>query len=81
MRCLLSILLSLFMLDVYCQQTQIPFKKYGVQEGLPEEFIREIAEDDQGFIWCVTQLGVVRFDGYAFQTFSRRENGRHISRT
>ena len=73
MRYLLFIALSIFMLKASGQQTQIPFKKYGVQEGLPEEYVREIVEDDQGFIWCITQLGAVRFDGYSFQTFKRKD--------
>ncbi|MGB5498679.1 MAG: two-component regulator propeller domain-containing protein, partial [Maribacter sp.] len=51
------------------QDDKIAFEKYGVAEGLPEEFISSIVQDDQGFIWATTQNGLVKFDGYKMQVF------------
>ncbi len=51
------------------QEKRIAFEKYGVAEGLPEEFVGKVIQDDQGFIWCTTQNGLVKYDGYQFQTY------------
>jgi streptogramin lyase len=52
------------------QADQIPFQKYNVADGLPEESIQELLQDDLGFIWIVTQNGLVKYNGYDFQVFS-----------
>ena len=46
------------------QKEKIAFEKYGVAEGLPEEYVSSLIQDDQGFIWATTQNGLVKFDGY-----------------
>jgi len=51
------------------QTEKIAFEKYGVAEGLPEEFARDVIQDDQGFIWISTQNGIVKYDGYEFKVF------------
>jgi ligand-binding sensor domain-containing protein/signal transduction histidine kinase len=38
-------------------------------EGLSQNRITQIAQDDQGFIWLATQHGVDRYDGYEFRIF------------
>jgi len=67
--------LTLFILFVlaagiaFAQQKKIPFEKYGVAEGLPEEFVISPIQDDKGFIWFGTQNGLVKYDGYGFKVF------------
>ena len=67
--------LTLFILFVlaagiaFAQQKKIPFEKYGVAEGLPEEFVISPIQDDKGFIWFGTQNGLVKYDGYTFKVF------------
>ena len=51
------------------QKRKISFESYGVAEGLPEESVGHIVQDDQGFIWFGTQNGLVKYDGYEFKTF------------
>ena len=45
----------LFSFGLMAQTEKIAFEKYGVEEGLPEEFITSMVQDDQGFIWATTQ--------------------------
>ena len=63
------ILLALTASVGFAQQDKIPFERYNVAEGLPEEFIRGLLQDDQGFIWAGTQNGLVKYDGYDFKVF------------
>ncbi|MBL7991129.1 MAG: hypothetical protein JNN25_06795 [Candidatus Kapabacteria bacterium] len=42
---------------------------YSVDDGLPTNLVKDIQQDKQGFIWFATDAGLVRFDGYRFQTF------------
>lgn len=42
----------------------------GMKEGLPGNFVDDICEDGNGFIWFATGgSGLVRYDGYSFVTF------------
>ena len=59
----------LFTAGLLAQTDKIAFEKYGVAEGLPEEFVTSMIQDDQGFIWAATQNGLVKFDGYKIKTF------------
>src|SRR4029077_17531657 len=38
-------------------------------EGLSQNRVTQIVQDDQGFIWLATQHGVDRYDGYQFRMF------------
>ncbi|MEP7320396.1 MAG: adenylate/guanylate cyclase domain-containing protein [Saprospiraceae bacterium] len=53
----------------FAQIPKIPFEKYGVAEGLPEEVVADVIQDDKGFIWCTTQNGLVKYDGYKFKVY------------
>jgi signal transduction histidine kinase len=39
---------------------------YGMEEGLPQNSVKDIAKDKYGFIWLSTDGGIVRFDGVNF---------------
>lgn len=69
----IRILCTIFILVLSCfvARSQIlPLDNYDVQNGLPASDIWDIEQDEQGFIWLASQLGVIRFDGYSFQTYS-----------
>jgi len=53
----------------FAQLPKIPFEKYGVAEGLPEEVAITPLQDDKGFIWFGTQNGLVKYDGYRFKVY------------
>lgn len=46
----------------FCQQ-QSSFRRLGVNEGLSQNSVREIFQDEQGFIWIGTGDGLNRYDG------------------
>ncbi len=68
--CLLGLLLSIMNL----RGEQLVFEKQNTQGLLPNNSITTIVEDQYGFLWLGTELGLVRFDGYSFQIFLSDEN-------
>ncbi len=50
-------------------QGEVTITPYTVRDGMPSTNLRMLAEDAEGFIWCGTEEGLLRFDGYAFRTF------------
>jgi ligand-binding sensor domain-containing protein/serine phosphatase RsbU (regulator of sigma subunit) len=47
------------------------FRRYSVEEGLPQSSVRCLLQDLRGYIWMGTDgAGVARFDGQKFETFS-----------
>ena len=42
--------------------------------GLPSENIYDIYKDSQGFIWCASEIGLLRFDGKAFKTYKNNSS-------
>jgi signal transduction histidine kinase len=44
------------------------------EDGLPQNSIKAIVPDKNGFIWLATEFGLVRFDGAGFHAF-RTSNG------
>ena len=45
------------------------FRKFGVENGLPQNTVSCILQDKQGFMWFGTKDGLSRYDGYTFKTF------------
>jgi signal transduction histidine kinase/ligand-binding sensor domain-containing protein len=45
------------------------FDSYGVNEGLSQNSVYDILEDNQGFMWIATHDGINRFDGYGFNEY------------
>jgi len=41
-------------------------RRWGVDEGLPEEIVTSVTQFPDGFVWLTTPRHVVRFDGVAF---------------
>lgn len=64
-----ALVFALITCMAFGQQNKIPFEKYGVAEGLPEEVAITPIQDDKGFIWFGTQNGLVKYDGYSFKVF------------
>ncbi len=55
---------------VNAQVLQPNFEQLGLDQGLPQGHIYDIFEDREGFIWIGHGLGMSRFDGFQFKTFS-----------
>ncbi len=42
-----------------------------MENGLPQNTVQALAQTRDGFVWLGTEVGLVRFDGVAFQLFDR----------
>ncbi len=49
---------------------RLHFERFRVEQGLPSNWIRDIAQDKNGYLWLATEAGLSRYDGYSFKTFS-----------
>lgn len=54
--------------------SSLQFKNINVDDGLPNNAIRAIAQDKQGFVWIGTELGLTRYNGYSFKTFKANKH-------
>ncbi len=56
------------------QGLPLPFQNISVDDGLPQNSITAIIQDNQGFIWIGTQDGLAKYDGYKFDVFRHDKN-------
>ena len=50
------------------------FNKYSLDDGLPQQYVYSLNQDEKGFIWVGTGEGIAKFDGVEFQNYTT-ENG------
>jgi ligand-binding sensor domain-containing protein len=57
--------------SIYYLQAQDNFqlKTFTTDNGLPNNFIQSIAQDQTGFLWIATWDGLSRYDGYEFKNY------------
>ena len=53
--------------------TGIRFAHVSLGEGPSRNSIKEIIQDDQGFMWFGTQDGLKRYDGYRFRDYRHQD--------
>lgn len=72
---LLFIVFALNITGVFCQPNY-SFKHYNINNGLSQNTVHAIFQDNLGFMWFGTKDGLNRFDGTSFKVykFSPREN-------
>lgn len=49
-------------------------KHFSVKDGLSNNFVIDITQDGQGFLWIATESGLNRFDGNNFKTYTRNNS-------
>lgn len=54
---------------IYPQSSAIRFKQITTDDGLSNNIINCMIQDQSGFLWFGTNAGLNRFDGYDFRTF------------
>jgi len=65
-----SIVLFLFLFPFFLRgEESYYFRRFGVENGLPQNTVSCILQDKQGFMWFGTKDGLSRYDGYTFKTF------------
>lgn len=52
---------------LYSQQKALYFNSYTTENGLSQNSINSIVQDQHGFIWIATESGLNQFDGYKFK--------------
>jgi len=51
------------------QAGYLPYILYGVEDGLPQEDVSSILQDQKGYMWFGTNSGVVRYNGRSMEVF------------
>lgn len=46
------------------------FRNYGLENGIPDEFVYSIIQDNKGYLWVGTGNGLSKFDGFDFYKIS-----------
>jgi len=49
------------------------YTNYTVKDGLPSNHVYKITQDANGFIWILTDKGIVKYNGNEFKTFTTRQ--------
>lgn len=52
---------------------RLPFRSFGVEQGLRNLNVLSITQDRDGFLWAGTENGLFRYDGSAFRHYSLSE--------
>lgn len=56
----------------------ILFNQYTIEQGLSDNRVGDIVQDDNGFTWLATSNGLNRFDGVQFKKFFRTGNAHDL---
>jgi ligand-binding sensor domain-containing protein len=70
---LLTFLIATVLLPLHTQAQnldQMHFERFRVEHGLPSNWVRDISQDKDGYLWLATEAGLSRYDGYSFKTFT-----------
>ncbi|MGL5892490.1 MAG: ligand-binding sensor domain-containing protein, partial [Bacteroidia bacterium] len=63
------LLFLLVVLPAVLASQQLRFTHFDTRQGLSQNSVHALLEDQEGFVWVGTQDGLCRFDGYAFTVF------------
>src|SRR5262245_14714730 len=61
------------------QPAKISFDHLMVENGMPENYAIDITQDKHGYIWCGTQRGLMRYDGYNIKTYRQQRPDNSIA--
>jgi len=64
-----------FLILLFTQETSAQnFERISNKEGFNQNTVNAIEQDKYGFLWYATPNGLIRYDGYAFKTYSTQSN-------
>ncbi|HLP53528.1 MAG TPA: histidine kinase [Fluviicola sp.] len=49
------------------------FRHFSIEEGFPSSETYFVQQDREGYIWICTDRGVVRYDGYRFRIYTKKD--------
>jgi ligand-binding sensor domain-containing protein len=70
----LILILVIFPKILSAQYDNIKFDHITVDDGLSNNFVRSIVQDNMGFMWFATEDGLNKFDGYTFTVYRNDPN-------
>ncbi|PID28449.1 MAG: hypothetical protein CSB55_04640 [Candidatus Cloacimonadota bacterium] len=70
-KAVIVIALSIMFFSLSAQQ--LPIKNYSVADGLLEDSVFQISQDDKGYIWIQTDNGISKFDGENFTNYTEKD--------
>ena len=63
----------IFILSIFQLNAQDPFAvSINIEKGLPSNTVYDLFQDSKGFIWCTSNEGLSRYDGYEFINYSAK---------
>lgn len=65
----IGIFIAFLLLTVCAFSQDYKMKIYRVEDGLPTDVVKSVAQDSAGFLWIATDDGLVQFDGLRFTPF------------
>lgn len=77
MRLLFRLPVFLFLLSLHaslCAGNSARFRQYTTENGLSQNSVFCVTQDNYGFMWIGTADGLNRFDGYSFVVYKPRDN-------
>ncbi len=66
LRSFIYVIVLLLCIDIGVQAQIIPFKNYGIKDGLIDNNVQAVIRDDRGLLWVGTDFGISWFDGKRF---------------
>lgn len=70
----ISIILFLFTVQLRAQTSDIQFYNYSNEDGLLSNFVEDIVQDKDGFLWFATDKGICRYDGSHFVAYNSEKD-------
>ena len=66
----ISLIGSFFWISLEAQTHLNNFHHLSVEDGLPNDWVYDILQDERGYMWFATGSGLCRYDGYSFRNFT-----------
>jgi len=66
----LSFFVFALLFSALLQAQKVPFENHTLKTGLPQNTVTDIGQDQQGYLWFATHVGVARYDGYTFEHYN-----------
>ncbi|WP_321287636.1 two-component regulator propeller domain-containing protein [uncultured Sunxiuqinia sp.] len=74
MKYLVCIFFLFLLFDRSFSQSELSFENLSIEDGLANNSVRTMFQDQQGFMWFGTLNGLSRYDGQKFKTFNYAPN-------
>ena len=73
------LLLCFLSLNIYANSNshpikQLNFNSLAIEDGMPDNDIKHMLQDDMDFVWLATAHGLTRFDGLHFKKYNHNIN-------